>query len=108
MHGLAVAGDLGRGVTSNGRENKAGIIDLKTLETITKLDTGGNPDGLVYEPGQHEVYLFNGNGHSATVVDVKNAKVIATVPLGGKPEFPPPMRKPAAFLPTWKTRALWP
>ncbi len=88
VHGLAVAADLGRGVTSNGRENKAGIIDLKTLATIAKLDTGGNPDGLCYEPGQHEVYLFCGNGQSATVVDVKNAKVVATVALGGKPEFP--------------------
>jgi YVTN family beta-propeller protein len=88
VHGIAIAADLGRGVTSNGRENKAGIFDLKTLAPITKVDTGANPDGLVYEPGQHEVYLFNGRDNSATVIDVKNAKVVATVALGGKPEFP--------------------
>src|ERR1700690_1323149 len=28
VHGVAVASDLGLGVTSNGRENKAGIVDL--------------------------------------------------------------------------------
>ena len=50
----------GAAVASNGGENKASVVDLKTLETITKLDTGGNPDGLCYESGQHEVYLFNG------------------------------------------------
>jgi len=88
VHGIAIAADLGRAVVSNGRENKASVVDLKTLETITKLDTGGNPDGLCYESGQHEAYLFNGRSNSATVIDVKNAKVVATVPLIGKPEFP--------------------
>ncbi len=87
VHGFAPAPDLGRGVASNGGENKASIVDLKTLETITKLETGQNPDGMLYEPGQHEVYLFNGRSGSATVIDVKNAKVVATIPLGGKPEF---------------------
>jgi YVTN family beta-propeller protein len=87
VHGFAPAPDLGRGVASNGGENKASVVDLKTLETITKLDTGTNPDGMLYEPGQHEVYLFNGGSASASVINVKDAKVVATVPLGGKPEF---------------------
>ncbi len=87
VHGFAPAPDLGRGVASNGGENKASVVDLKTLETITKLDTEKNPDGMLYEPGQHEVYLFNGGSASATVINVKDAKVVATVPLGGKPEF---------------------
>src|SRR6266446_9408482 len=87
VHGLAPAPDLQRGVTSNGRENKASIVDLKTLATLSKVDTGQNPDGMLYEPSQQEVYLFNGRGQSATVIDVKAAKVVASVPLGGKPEF---------------------
>src|SRR2546426_8711200 len=36
IHGVAIAHDLNRGFTSNGRENKAGIVDLKTLETLSK------------------------------------------------------------------------
>ena len=87
VHGLAPCPDLGLGVTSNGRENKASIVDLKTLQTLSKVATGGNPDGMLYEPGQKEVYLFNGKGESATVIDPKTAKVVATIPLGGKPEF---------------------
>jgi DNA-binding beta-propeller fold protein YncE len=74
VHGFAPAPDLGRGVASNGGENKASVVDLKTLETITKLDTGTNPDGMLYEPGQHEVYLFNGGSASATVINVKTPK----------------------------------
>jgi len=87
VHGIAVAPDLGLGVTSNGREDKAGIVDLKTRQTLSKVDTGKNPDGMLYEPGQKEAWLFNGRSQSATVIDVKGAKVVATVPLGGKPEF---------------------
>jgi YVTN family beta-propeller protein len=87
VHGIAIAHDLGLGVTSNGRENKAGIVDLKTLQTLSKVDTGQNPDGMLYEPGRKEAYLFNGRSQSATVVDVKADKVVATIPLGGKPEF---------------------
>ena len=87
VHGIAIAHDLGLGVTSNGRENKAGIVNLKTLQTLSKVDTGQNPDGMLYEPGRKEAYLFNGRGQSATVVDVKAGKVVATIPLDGKPEF---------------------
>src|SRR3954465_913367 len=44
VHGFAIAADLGRGFSSNGRENKVSIIDLKTLKLIQKVDTGENPD----------------------------------------------------------------
>ena len=87
VHGFAIAADLGRGFSSNGRENKASIVDLKTLKTIQKVDTGENPDAIVYEPGRHEVYTMNGRGKSATVFDAQNGKVVATIPLGGRPEF---------------------
>jgi YVTN family beta-propeller protein len=87
VHGIALASELGLGITSNGRENKAGIVDLKTLQTLSKVDTAQGPDGMLYDSGQKEAYLFCGRAESATVVDVKTAKVAATIPLGGRPEF---------------------
>lgn len=87
VHGIAIAPDLDRGFTSNGKENKVGIVDLKALKTLSKSDTGANPDAMLYEPGRQEVYLFNGHGESATVIDAKSGAVAATIPLGGKPEF---------------------
>ncbi len=87
VHGVAVAADLGLGVTSNGRENKAGIVDLKTLQTLSKVETAQGPDGMLYDPGQKEAWLFCGRAQAATVIDVKGARVVATVPLGGRPEF---------------------
>lgn len=87
VHGFAIASKLGRGFASNGRENKASIVDLKTLQTISKVDTGENPDAILYVPAHDEVYTFNGRGKSATVFDAKSGKVLATIKLSGKPEF---------------------
>jgi hypothetical protein len=87
VHGFAIAPELGLGFASNGRENKASIVDLKTLATTRKVDTGANPDAILYVPSVQEVYTFNGSGKSATVFEAKTGKVIATIPLPGKPEF---------------------
>ena len=87
VHGIAIAPKLGLGFTSNGRENKASVFDLKTLKTKSKVDTGDNPDAILFEPGQQEVYTFNGRGNSATVFDAMTGKVVATISLSGKPEY---------------------
>lgn len=87
VHGFAIAPDLGLGFSSNGKESKAGIVDLKSLKTLSKVDTGGNPDAITYNRAQQEVYAFNGKGRSATVFDAKSGTVLATIPLSGKPEF---------------------
>lgn len=87
VHGFALAPELGRGFSSNGGESKVGIVDLKSLGTVSKVATQENPDAIVYEPGHKEVYAFNGRGHSATVIGASSGEVVATIPLPGKPEF---------------------
>jgi DNA-binding beta-propeller fold protein YncE len=84
VHGAIIASD-GHIFTSNGRENKASMVDAKTLATIKKIDTEGNPDFIMYDPKQREVYTFNGSGKSASVISAAGT-VVATIPLGGKPE----------------------
>lgn len=87
VHGFAIAPELGRGFASNGREAKASIVDLQTLKTLSKVETGENPDAILYVPGHKQVYTFNGRGHSATVFEAESGTVVATIPLPGKPEF---------------------
>jgi len=87
VHEFALAPLLGRGFSSNGRENKASIVDLATLQTVAKVDTGQNPDAILYEPQSKEVYAFNGRSGSATVFDAVSGRIVATIPLPGKPEF---------------------
>ncbi len=87
VHGIAVASELGKAFVSNGRENKAAIVDLKTLKILGSVETGGNPDAILYEPVHKEVYTFNGSGKSATVIDAVTGTVKTTIALPGKPEF---------------------
>src|SRR6266481_9570389 len=87
VHAFAAIPELHRGFSSNGKESKSSVVDLTTLKTVSKIDTGESPDALVYEPLRGEVYVFNHKGNSATVIDAKKAKVVTTIPLGGSPEF---------------------
>jgi YVTN family beta-propeller protein len=88
IHGIAIANDLNKGFTSNGRDSSVTVFNLKTLEVITKTKiTGQNPDAILYDPFSQKVFTFNGGSSNSTVIDAKTNKVIATIPLDGKPEF---------------------
>ena len=87
VHGFLAVPEAQRGFSSNGKENKASLVDLKTLHTVSKIETGESPDALVYDSKHGEVYVFNHRGKSVTVIDAKTSKVAATIPLGGEPEF---------------------
>ena len=87
VHGIAIASDLGRGFTSNGRANNATIFDLKTLKTIGTVNTGANPDAIVYDSGTKRVFTLNGRSKDATAINAADGTVVGTLALGGKPEF---------------------
>ena len=87
VHGIAIASDLGRGFTSNGRTNNATIFDLKTLKTIGTVATGTNPDAIVYDSVTKRVFTLNGRSNDATAINAADGTVAGTLPLGGKPEF---------------------
>src|SRR5882762_5843848 len=87
VHAFLALPEFQRGFSSNGKEAKSSVVNLTTLKTISKIDTGESPDAIVYEPRHHEVYVFNHRGNSVTVIDAKETKVVTTIPLGGSPEF---------------------
>jgi len=86
VHGIALAPDLGRGFTSNGRANTSTIVDLKTLKPLGTVPTGANPDSIRYSSARKEVWAFNHTGKSITVFGAQDGQVIATIPLGGELE----------------------
>jgi DNA-binding beta-propeller fold protein YncE len=87
VHGIAVAPDLGRGFTSNGRAGTSTIFDLKTLKILGTVTTGKNPDAIAYEPVTKRVFTFNGASKDATAFAAADGTVAGTIPLEGKPEF---------------------
>src|SRR3989442_2137831 len=87
VHGIAVASDLGRGFTSNGRSNDVTIFDLKTLKSLGTVKTGANPDAIIYDSVTKRVFTFNGRGKNATAINAADGTVAGTIDLRGKPEF---------------------
>jgi len=85
VHGIALAPG-NRGFISNGADNNVSIVDLNTMQTISKVETGANPDAILYEPKNKEVYALNHTGASATVFEAATGKVTATIPLSGVAE----------------------
>lgn len=91
IHGIAIASDLKRGFTSNGRDATTTIFDLQTLAVLGIAKTGGNPDAILYEPVTKRVFTFNrtrvSSEASTTVIDAAKGEVVKTLMLGGRPEF---------------------
>lgn len=54
---------------------------------LGQVQTGENPDAIVYEPMTQRIFAFNGKSNTATVFDAKSTQVLSTIPLGGRPEF---------------------
>jgi DNA-binding beta-propeller fold protein YncE len=88
VHGIALAEDLGRGFTSNGREGTVSIFDLKTLKLINKVQAvGDNPDAILFDPATKRVFTFNGRSGNSTAIDAASGNIVGKIELGGKPEF---------------------
>jgi DNA-binding beta-propeller fold protein YncE len=98
VHGIALAPELGRGFTSNGREGTVSVFDIKTLATSDKVKVGDNPDAILYDPATKRVFTFNGKSQDSTAIDAASGKVLGTIKLDGKPEFAASDRKGEIFV----------
>jgi DNA-binding beta-propeller fold protein YncE len=88
VHGVALAPDLRRGYTSNGKANSVTLFDLETLKVIAEAPIPGvNPDVILYISSSRQLLTFNGHSNDATVLDPRTLEVLATVSLPGKPEL---------------------
>src|SRR5437660_9994497 len=69
IHGIALAQDLNKGFTSNGRENSVTVFDLKTLKETNRIKIEGeNPDAILYDAASKRVFTFNGRSKNATEI----------------------------------------
>ena len=87
VHGIALAEDVGKGYTSNGRANTVTVFDLKTLKVLKQIPVGQNPDAIMYDPASKRVFTMNGRSNDTTAIDAASDTVAGTVALGGRPEF---------------------
>jgi DNA-binding beta-propeller fold protein YncE len=87
VHGVALAYELSRGFTSNGRDSTVSVFDLNTLAVTNRIKLEQrNPDAILYDRASGRVFTFNGGSANTTAIDARTGKVAGTLALGGKPE----------------------
>ncbi len=86
VHGVALMHKLGRGVTSNGKDDSATFFDLKTLAAIATVKTGGKPDAILFDKFSGLVMTCNGKSNDMTLIDPEKAVAVRTIALPGRPE----------------------
>src|SRR5579862_7250511 len=69
-HQAVAVPEVHRGFASAGAKNRLVVFDLETLKVAKEVETGANPDGLLYVAALKEVWCFNGRGKNVTCVDV--------------------------------------
>jgi DNA-binding beta-propeller fold protein YncE len=82
-HGVALAPDLGRGFTSNGKDKSVTVFDTKTLAVIKTVKLEGGTDDILYDPFTKRVFPIN---QKITTLDAQTGDVAGNVDLGGEPE----------------------
>jgi len=91
IHGVALANDVGRGFTSNGRDSSVTVFDAKTLTVVKRIKLEQrNPDAITYDQASGRVFTFNGGSANTTAIDARSQRVVGTLALGGKPEAAAP------------------
>src|SRR6202451_4397301 len=100
VHGVALDYEIGRGFTSNGKEDTVSVFDLKSLAVQKKIKVGSGPDAILYDPYSKRVFTFNGKGsdRTSTAIDAAQGEVVGKVDLAGKPEFAATDEKGTVFV----------
>ena len=60
--------------------------DTRTLEVIKTIEVQGRPDGILFDPFNHRVWIFSHSAPNATILDSKDGSLVNTLDLGGAPE----------------------
>ena len=87
VHGVALAGEFGRGFITDGAQGKVIMFDLKSLKVTGEAKADNDADAVIFDPASKRIFAMNGDSHSSTVIDAKSGNVLKTIDLGGAPEF---------------------
>jgi len=85
-HGAISVHELKKGFATSGQKNKLIVFDLESLKVEQEIETGQNPDAVLYVASAKEIWTFNGRSRNITCVDGSSLKVKATIAVDGKPE----------------------
>lgn len=79
-HMVVVSPKHGRAFVANIGSGSVTVIDLKTNERITDIQTGAGAEGIDISPNEKEVWVTNRAANTVSVIDADSLKVTATLP----------------------------
>jgi DNA-binding beta-propeller fold protein YncE len=82
VHGVIAVPQIHRVFASATDAHKVLTIDSRTGAVLASAPAGSYPDGLVYDPVQHRVFVSDESGGVETVI-TSSGRRITSIPLGG-------------------------
>ena len=85
VHGIEVIADLGKGYTTDGKDQTVTVFDRESLKVLKKIQpTGLKPDALQYDSHSRQLFIVNGGtgDGTLTVIDPVTDTIKGTVTLG--------------------------
>jgi len=86
-HGVAIASQVARGYTDDGKAGTATSFDLASLKSIRTIRAAAGADAIVFDSFSQHVFVINGDSGSITVIDPASDAAVATIAVGGDLEF---------------------
>lgn len=83
VHGAAVDPQSHRGFSSS---NPVLMWDTATLTTLKRIPVEGNPDGILFDPATHRIFILSHRAPNVTAIDSTDGSIVGTIDLGGAPE----------------------
>ena len=86
VHGVALAEDLGLGMTGNGADKTSTVFDLKTLRTTAEVALPYAADAVTYDGFSHAAIAVGADDPHVMAFDPKTGKLVADLKMPGSPE----------------------
>ena len=74
--GLEYVPGLHKVYTSDWREEKIGVVDLRTMSVVKRLPTESKPNGMAYATPFRKVYVVNTLGRAVSIIDVDKDEIV--------------------------------
>jgi DNA-binding beta-propeller fold protein YncE len=86
IKGIALTSDPNIVFTSDA-DGTVAIVDVTNLKVMKKLDLGGAPDAIAYDPVHDVVAVSLSSDKKVAFIDAKTQMPVGTLPLPGSPEL---------------------
>ena len=84
MTGVLVVPSLKKVYGSVTKNHEMAVVSTETLSVIKRIPDGRFPDGLVYSPEAHRVFVSDESGKVETVIDAIADEKIGVIEMGGE------------------------